>query len=195
MEIVGQFMEKSDKLNLGCGQYCKEDYLNLDVDPNTKADLIHDLNCFPYPFKDNQFSLIEADHVLEHLERPITVMKELHRILKPGGVIIIRVPHFSRGFTNPDHKSGFDVSFPYWFCPRMKPWYVGVEYRLEKMKLSWSAQPYLKKEMFPILYYPLKIIGIILDFLANLCPAFCSRVWCFWMGGFEEIEFILKKPN
>ena len=183
-------MEQVKKLNLGCGQFPKQGYVNLDVYPDAKADVFHDLAEFPYPFKDNSFSLIEADHVLEHLEDSVKIMKELHRILKPKGKLIVRVPHFTRGFTNPGHKMGFDISFPYWFSPKFKPWYVGVEFSLEKMKLRWFAQPRLKKTILPFYSYFLgQIVGYVLDFLANLFPFFCSRVWAFIVGGFEEIEF------
>lgn len=32
-------------------------------------------------------------HVIEHLPEPIPVLKEFHRILKPGGMAVIEVPH------------------------------------------------------------------------------------------------------
>jgi len=189
-------MTEVKKLNLGCGQFSKLGYINLDINSKTKADIFHDLTKFPYPFKDNNFSLIEADHVLEHLKDPIKVIKELHRILEPNGKLIIKIPHFSRGFTNPEHKTGFDITFAYWFLPQFKPWYSGVEFTLKKMKLMWSAQPYLKKKVLsPWTYYSLTVIGKFLDFFANLSPAFCSRIWCFWVGGFEEIEFIFIKSK
>lgn len=188
-------MKQIKKLNLGCGQFYKSGYVNLDFDSKTKADVLHDLNQFPYPFEDSSFSLIEANHVLEHLTDSFGVMKELHRILIPGGRLIIKVPHFSRGFSHPEHKRGFDVSFPYYFFPKFKGGYIGVEYISEKVRLRWSAQPYLKKQIFPVFYYPLIVIGGIIDFLANLSPAFCARVWCYWVGGFEEIEFIFIKPR
>jgi len=186
-------MEQQDKLNLGCGQFPKKGYVNLDIYPDAKADIFHDLNKFPYPFKDNSFSLIEADHVLEHLHNPLQVIKECHRILMQGGKLIIKAPHFSRGFSHSDHKRGFDITLPYYFNLEFKGGYVGVEYKLKKMRLMWFAQPCLKKEIFPILYYPLIVISWILDFLANICPACCSRIWCFWVGGFEEIEFYFQK--
>jgi len=189
-------MEEIKKLNLGCGQFPKEGYVNLDINPNAKADVFHDLTKFPYPFDDNSFSLIEVDHVLEHLEDTVKVMKELHRILKIEGRLIIKVPHFSRGFTNPEHKMGFDVSFPYWFSPKFKPWYVGVDFVLKKMRLRWFTQPHLKKTILPFYIYFLGLItGFILDFLANLSPFFCSRGWVFIVGGFEEIEFYFIKQK
>jgi SAM-dependent methyltransferase len=184
------------KLNLGSGEFKKKGYVNLDCFSVSKPDVKHDLNRFPYPFKNNEFELIEADHVLEHLNDPFRVMKELHRISKNGGSVIIRVPHFSRGFTHPEHKRGFDVSFPLYFNPGFKGGYQGVEFRPRTTKLRWFAQPYLKKTVLSETSYGLgKFLGSVFDFFANLSPMFCSRLWCFCVGGFEEIEFelVVKK--
>ena len=184
---------KIKRLNLGCGKFKKEGYINVDYNKDVDPDVIHDLNVFPYPFNDDEFDLIEADHVLEHLDDPFRVMKEIHRIAKHGASVIIRVPHFSRGFTHPEHKRGFDVTFPFYFQPSFQGGYQGVEFKLEKMKLSWFAQPYLKKTVLP---YPIfliaTVIGKIIDFFANLSPFLCSRLWCYLVGGFEEIEFHFK---
>lgn len=182
------------KLNLGCGQFPKEGYVNLDIDKNSLADIICDLNKFPYPLKDNSFELIVADHVLEHLNYTFKVMQELSCILTTNGKLIIRVPHFSRGFTHPDHKIGFDVSFPFYFSKEFKGGYTGVEFRLETVRLRWFAQEYLKRTILsrPI-FVTFKILGKILDRLANASPFFCSRCWCFLVGGFEEIEFVFVK--
>lgn len=178
------------KLNLGCGAFKKEGYVNLDCCDSLKPDVVHDLNKFPYPFENNRFEFIEADHVLEHLSDPFGAMKELNRILKAGGELIIKVPHFSRGFMHPGHKRGFDVSFPYYFDPLFKGGYVGTEFVCKKVKLRWFAQPYMKKAVLPAYgYYFGLIIGKAADFFANLSPLFCSRLWCFLIGGFEEIEF------
>ena len=185
----------TNKLNLGCGQFPKAGYLNLDVSPFAKVDVVHDLDQFPYPFEANTFELIEADHLLEHLNDPLRVMAELSRIVKPGGLLHIRVPHFSRGFTHPEHKRGFDVTFPYYFVPQFSGGYTGTPFLLQKMKLHWFAQPHLMRKLLPPwLYYLLTGIGAIVDWFANLAPLFCSRVWCFWVGGFYEIEFVFQKP-
>lgn len=184
------------KLNLGCGSFKKEGYLNLDRDPGLRPDIVHDLNKFPYPFPDDRFEAIESDHVLEHLEEPFRAMGELRRILKSGGSLIVRVPHFSRGFTHPDHRRGFDVSFPYYFDAKFKGGYTGVELVCDRTRLTWFAQPYLKKTVLPdpAFYFGI-ILGKVIDFFANLSPFLCSRLWCFLAGGFEEIEFrfICKK--
>lgn len=180
------------KLNLGCGEFKKEGYVNLDWQPTTKPDVLHDLNVFPYPFDGDVFDLIEADHVLEHLDKPFEVMKELHRIAKKGAKVIIKVPHFSRGFTHPEHKRGFDITFPLYFDSSFKGGYQGVEFGLKNLRLTWFAQKYLKKQSMPSVLYALGILGDwLFSFLANLSPPLCSRIWCFWVGGFEEIRFEL----
>ncbi len=182
------------KLNLGCGEFKKVGYINLDSNPFCNPDTIHDLNNFPYPFKDNNFELIEASHVFEHLNEPFEVMKELHRILKQNGKLIIKVPHFSRGFLNSEHKRGLDVSFPLYFNKNFKGGYIGVKFELESLKLKWFAQPYLKRTFLPkFVFYIGCFIGFLIDLFANLSPYICSRLWCYWVGGFEEIEFVFRK--
>ena len=181
------------KLNLGSGEFRKEGYVNNDYYSVSKPDILHNLNDFPYPFNDNEFNLIEADHVLEHLENPFTVMRELHRISVDNALLKIKVPHFSRGLTHAEHKRGFDVSFPLYFSPTFKGGYQGITFDLVIMKLKWFSQPDLKiTNLTKPVFYLARLFGLIIDFFANLSPYFCSRIWCFWVGGFEEIEFVFR---
>jgi len=188
-------MIKIKKVNFGCGDFKKKGFINVDWNKKINPDVVCDLGKFPYPFKNNDIDFIEADHVLEHLEEPLRVMKEFHRITKKGGEVIIRVPHFSRGFTHPEHKCGFDVSFPLFFSRKLDGVYMGCEFETKSVKLNWFSQPYLKKKMLSKLtYYVSLLAGYILNFFANLSPIFCSRIWCFLVGGFDEIEFhFIKK--
>ena len=184
---------QSRKLNLGSGEFSKEGFINVDYYSVSNPDVSHDLNKFPYPFEENYFELVEADHVLEHLDDPFRVMRELYRICAPKAMIRIRVPHFSRGFTHAEHKRGFDVTFPYYFDPTLPVGYQGVPLELVRMHLTWFAQPYLKKAMLPATLFVIgQAAGAILDLFANLSPWLCSRLWCYWVGGFEEIEFVFR---
>ncbi|MGD8367389.1 MAG: methyltransferase domain-containing protein [Desulfobacterales bacterium] len=188
----------AEKLNLGCGEFHKEGYVNVDWESVTPPDVRHDLNRFPYPFEDDTFTRIEADHLLEHLEDPFAVMRELYRVARHGCRVRIRVPHFSRGFTHAQHNRGFDVSFPLYFDPAFKGGYQGVPLQLLDTRLRWFAQPYLKKTVVSApVFHLARAAGAVLDFLANLSPYACSRLWCFWVGGFEEVAFEFKvvKPD
>lgn len=186
---------ETKKLNLGCGESKKDGYVNLDRQSALNPDIAYDLNNFPYPFHDSEFDLIEARHVLEHLREPFVVMKELHRILKTGGVLKIQVPHFSRAFTHAEHKAGFDITFPLYFNKNFtRSGFFGVEFELKKMRLNWLANlhlmPHLGYGALSIVF--LKIANRLVSFFANLSPSFCSRIWCFYVGGFEEIDFEFK---
>ncbi|MBI2030856.1 methyltransferase domain-containing protein [Candidatus Kaiserbacteria bacterium] len=184
------------KLNLGCGEDKKDGFVNVDWSPLVKPDVVHDLNAVPYPFADGSVDHVEAFHVLEHLTLPFDKMHEFHRILKPGGTLHIKVPHFSRGFTHAEHQHGFDVTFPLYFDPAFtKSGYYGVPFSLRSLRLSWLAffhlLPYMGYGRITIGI--LRVVNAIISGAANLSPSFTSRIWCFWVGGFDEIEFVFVK--
>ena len=65
------------------------------------ADVKFDLH--DIPFEDNRFDVIFCNHVLEHVEDDHQCMKELYRVLKPGGFAIMQVPiDYSREKTYED---------------------------------------------------------------------------------------------
>jgi len=80
------------KLNLGSGEKKIKGFINVDLHA-TNADIKHDLNKYPYPFKNNSVDYILASHILEHLKEPMEFFKELQRILKENGRAKIIVPH------------------------------------------------------------------------------------------------------
>jgi len=103
-------------LDLGCGNRKRPGTIGIDINPDTDADIVHNLNQFPYPFKDSEFDEIYADNVIEHLDDALKVMEELHRISKPGGVVKVIVPYFRAkwAFIDPTHRHFFTVdSFSY----------------------------------------------------------------------------------
>lgn len=51
-----------------------------------------DLDNNPIPFPDNSFDVVNASHVIEHLEHMTNALQEIERVTKPGGLIIIGVP-------------------------------------------------------------------------------------------------------
>ena len=107
-------------LDIGCGKRKRAGAVGLDVNPESDADVIHDLNQFPYPFEDSTFDDIFADNVLEHLDDVIKVMEELLRISKPGGITKIIVPFFRAkwAFIDPTHKHFFTVNSFSYFDPK-----------------------------------------------------------------------------
>lgn len=84
-------LKKLDKLNIGCGHDKRKDYLNIDVDPACKPDLL---------IKDNDFSKIPKKHykevlandVLEHISRldTLSALLEWATYLKPNGKLLLQ---------------------------------------------------------------------------------------------------------
>ena len=65
------------------------EYITTDLNSplaDVKADICN------LPFEDNSFDFILCNHVLEHIPDDTKAMKELYRILTPGGTAILQIP-------------------------------------------------------------------------------------------------------
>lgn len=101
------------------------------------VDVIADLEK-PLPFKDNSFDIVVANQVLEHTVNFFSVMEEIHRILKPKGILKVWVPHFSShlAYTNPDHKRFFAAyTFDHFEPNNKENYYSKARFKIKKRKL------------------------------------------------------------
>jgi len=113
-----------DVLNLGAGNRPMEGAINHDLHKHRpEIDVAHDLNIFPWPWEDESFDRIVALSVFEHL-RPdlVEILNECHRILRPGGVLGMKLPLWSaeRAHDDPTHRWFFTVRSLHQFCPKTK---------------------------------------------------------------------------
>ena len=83
-------------LDLGCGNKKREGTVGVDYNTRLDGDVNHDLNTFPYPFQADSVDKIYIDNCIEHLDSPLNVMEEIHRILKKGGVITAQVGSYDK---------------------------------------------------------------------------------------------------
>ncbi len=106
-------------LDLGCGNKKRPGAIGIDFNNRTAADVIHNLNSFPYPFEDSSFDEIYLDNTLEHLDDVIRVMEEVYRICKPGGLVKVIVPYFRSLYAciDPTHQHFFTVNSFAYFDP------------------------------------------------------------------------------
>jgi hypothetical protein len=99
-------------LNLGCSTDVKSGFVNVDMRIFTGQErqiadcLWFDLNN-DWPWLTSTVDYIHAWDIIEHLKDPVHTMNEIHRVLKPNGIIDIMVPTTEgRGaFQDPNHKS------------------------------------------------------------------------------------------
>ena len=170
------------KLNLGCGKDIKKGYINLDFMKQPGVDIVHNLNKFPWPFKDNEFDEVYASHVLEHVDDLIKTMEELHRICKSGAKIIIRVPHFSCGvsYRDPTHKRLFSY-FTFDYFTNLKEYYDRKEknlFKIKKRKLNFTRLSFT-------------FLNPLINPFINLSPALYERFFC-WILPCSEVIFELE---
>lgn len=96
-------------LDVGCGTRKLAGALGMDIISLPTVDVVHNVDKAPWPFGDNTFDLVFLNHCLEHVVDVISTLDEIHRILKPGGHVVIQVPYFRcvDAFNDPTHKHFF----------------------------------------------------------------------------------------
>jgi SAM-dependent methyltransferase len=166
------------KLNLGCGEKLLPGYVNCDVLPHVKADRHFDLDAFPYPFEDDTAEEIFMDNVLEHLADVPAVMGELHRILRPGGRLRIKVPYGKTDWAlqDPTHKHYFtERSMDYFTVGHPYSYYCTFKFRLVEARLFGDSTNWMHKAR-------------------NLLP-FKNVLRYFFWNIYDGIYFELEKPE
>lgn len=130
-------MEKTLKLNLGCGTTILPGYVNVDmienehIKPDIKADVTKAL-----PFDDNSVDEIMASHIVEHFRvwRVKEILSEWRRILKVGGKLIIECPDLDKAIQN-FTKYPNDVTMHMWAL------YGDPNFKEDSMIHCWAYNP------------------------------------------------------
>ncbi len=134
----GEFRPGSRILDCGCGdglylkiirELCKDSVVGFDLnlDSLKLAQRFTDKGSVPLasgnicrlPFRDGSFIKIFSTEVLEHIPDDLCALREIYRVLKPGGIVILTVPNhnypllwdplnwFLERFTGRHIQSGF----------------------------------------------------------------------------------------
>ena len=86
----------------------------VDWEPDSDFDLREEQDRLPLPFPDNEFDQIHASHLIERSRDPMTLMAELHRVTRPGGLIRLTAlhwtnPEFASDLRNRNHISSYSL--------------------------------------------------------------------------------------
>lgn len=170
-------------LNIGCGNDIRKGYINLDFVKQKGVDVVHNLNKFPWPFKDNEFDKIYASHILEHFDDFEKTLLEIKRISKNNAIVIIRVPHFSCGanYRDATHKTFFSY-FTFDYYERENENYekpTELKFiKIEDKKLNFTRFAFV-------------FLNNIFNPVINFNPAIYERFFC-WIIPCSEVIFKIR---
>ena len=174
--VYGEFERVKMRVNLGCGNRKMSGWINLDSSLDVNPDICGDLED-GFIFESNSVDVFNARAILEHVEldKFIFVMSEIHRCLKPGGLVYIMVPHWNQfwHWSDPTHKVAWDR--------RMMDWFINKGNRASGLGIDFYFE-----ELFynPILHRGVKEIVNKLEISLEEAKIYLSNIidsHCWWL--------------
>jgi SAM-dependent methyltransferase len=114
--------------DIGCGQLKQVPWaVGVDAVQQPGVDVVADLDD-GLPFETGSLDHVFAVHVLEHVADMVAVMAEIHRVLRPSGLLHVLCPHWRHvnAAADPTHVRPIDALTFRWFCrptrPGVPPW-------------------------------------------------------------------------
>lgn len=171
-------------LDIGCGRKKLAGAVGLDRHALPGVDVVADLDS-GLPFPAESFDAVLANQVLEHVRDLVALVHEVHRVLRPGGVLVAHVPYFRSSWAHidPTHVRSFTIQSMDYFvdgtdCHR--DYRFGERaFRRLRVVLDTDFRPRLVRTLFSslALRYPARFEN---SFLSNLFV-------------FQQLTYVLEK--
>ena len=179
-------------LDLGCGARKTPGAFGIDASPLPGVDLVHDLLDRPYPLPESSADEVVLHHVLEHFTDPLPVMEEVWRVIRPGGRVRIRTPHYSGRYAwnDPTHRRAFSSESFHYFGENAYSYCTRARFRVREVRLQY----FMEEHLWP---WPHRAFGRAVQALLDRHPTFSERFVCFLVGGIEELRVTMEavKPT
>src|SRR3989344_45923 len=138
-------------LVLGAGPKLAAGRINIDILDLPETDIVADLE-YGLPFlPDNCVDEIQSNSFFEHIRNFGFLMEEMHRVLKPNGLISAFVPHFSNPYYYSDytHKTFFGYYTFHYFSKNQKKLKRKVPHFYTKINFEVVSQKMIFTSPFP----------------------------------------------
>ncbi|NQU83605.1 MAG: class I SAM-dependent methyltransferase [Parcubacteria group bacterium] len=177
-ESLKKFLEKNKSddftLDLGCKNSPYKNLfpnrVGLDVESGEGVDVVGDAH--QLPFEDSKFEQILCTEVLEHLHTPILAIREMERVLKPGGKLIL-----TTRFVFPIHDAPHD-------------YYRYTKYGLRHLFRKWEILE-LAEETDTTTNLAVLFERLILQTESKY--KFFKLIWLFFRFFLPKLKFLIKK--
>jgi SAM-dependent methyltransferase len=100
------------RLDLGCGLTKRgPEYVGVDELEDSAADVVGDVIEVLKALPDESAAEVYTSHLLEHVDDLPELMRQVERVLEPGGRLTVVVPHFSNAYyySDPTHRRPFGL--------------------------------------------------------------------------------------
>ena len=158
VKLIGKFSQKGQLLDIGAGTgdflvaAKKDGWQTLGIEPNKNAKTLAENKGVNFAdqlevISDDSFDVITMWHVLEHVPNLEYQLKQLKRICKPGGIVIIAVPNY-KSFDAQYYKefwAAYDVPRHLWHFSKngIQKLFAQQNFQLVKMKPMWFDSFYV----------------------------------------------------
>ncbi len=118
---MNRFIQPSDRgVEVGCGTGISKDfikareYLVTDFADHPWLD-VKNVDALHTPFADGEFDFVVSSNMIHHVPHPVLFLREMHRILKPGGVLLVQeinASFFMRAILRLMRHEGYSFEVP-----------------------------------------------------------------------------------
>jgi ubiquinone/menaquinone biosynthesis C-methylase UbiE len=181
------------KLDLGCGSRKRgPEYIGVDRLDAPGVDIVGEVGEVLAAIPDGVVDEIVSAHFLEHVADVDRLLSEMLRVVRPGGRIVVEVPHFSNPyyFSDLTHRNFFGLySFAYYtnqvHFKRQVPTYGReLPFRLDSVRLVFkSPRP------FYVRYAIKRLIGLAVN-LSRATQEFYEENLCYLLPCYE-LRYVL----
>ena len=137
---------KALRIDIGSGPRPRPGFYALDQLELEGIDIVADLNQPLELLPDSCVEHLFTSHTLEHVEKLLPLLAEIHRIARPRALIEIIVPHFSNPYfySDPTHVRPFGLYTMNYFVDaekqpavwRVPTFYSNTRFEMEQVKIA-----------------------------------------------------------